>query len=154
MSAPPAGRHAGHKCVAVRRARRLECSITRGLVGHEWEANQCLCCSLAPHTVNVAGHLWQVGLGPGARSTRVVFLRHSYPLSGSAMPDLSFDTTRFVPGRFLRGLTLPISSDKPASPSCQRLFSCVVADRWAPRTEDHVPHTKVEDSHAWRFVFQ
>jgi hypothetical protein len=43
-----------------------------GIVGHEWEMDQHICHGSMPSVVNVVGHLWQVGLGPGEGSTRVV----------------------------------------------------------------------------------
>jgi hypothetical protein len=50
-----------------------------GSVGHEWEADQRIRCGSAPGVVNMADHLWRVGLGPGVGSTRVVFLRYARP---------------------------------------------------------------------------
>jgi hypothetical protein len=46
-----------------------------GLIGYEWEVDRRLRCGSMPGTVNVAGHLWWVSLGPGEGSTRVVSLR-------------------------------------------------------------------------------
>jgi hypothetical protein len=49
-------------------------------IGHQWEADWCLCCGSVSGVVNAASYLWWVSLGPGEGSTRAVPFRagHSF----------------------------------------------------------------------------
>lgn len=62
---------------------------------HEWEADRCLHHVSSRGAVNVASHLWGIGLGPDARSTRV----------GTSVPSVRFRRARPWTGchGFVRG---------------------------------------------------
>lgn len=51
---------------------------------------------LGAGVVNVASHLWRVGLGPGEGSTRVISLRFTRPLFSFAMPDPELGVVGFI----------------------------------------------------------
>jgi hypothetical protein len=118
-----------------------ECSSPQRFVDLEWDAERCLYCGSAPSTVNVVGHSWKVGFGPGAGSTQVVSLQHAWPLSGFATTDFEFGVAGFIQGRVLLGWTLHVASDRPSGPVGRSHFPGVLAGRWALGTGDHIPHS-------------
>jgi hypothetical protein len=75
-----------------------------GFIGHVWEANRCPRCISVLGMVNVTRYLRRASLGPGAGSTRMVFLRHAQPPpSGSATPNPGLGAAGFDQGRVLLG---------------------------------------------------
>jgi hypothetical protein len=84
-----------------------------GSVGHDWEADRRSCRGSVPSVVNATGYLRQASLGLDMGSTRVVSLRHAWPLvPGSSMPDLGLGVVWLDRGQVLLGLTyLPLLAD-------------------------------------------
>jgi hypothetical protein len=57
---------------------------SRGGIGHDWEVDR-LYYDLVSGVLNVANHLWRVGLEPGEEPTRVVSFRFTW-LPSAAPP--------------------------------------------------------------------
>jgi hypothetical protein len=91
--------------------------------------------------VNAADYLRRVSLGSGARSTRVVPLRHARPfLSGSAMPNLGLSATGFDSGWVLSGLTYPSPPADQWAIATRGFFVSALFERRVLGTRNHFPN--------------
>jgi hypothetical protein len=88
----------------------MSATQSEGLLGHEWEVDRRLCHGSAPGVVNATGHLWQVGLGPGEGSTRVVSLWFTRPPCLVPQRPTLGSVSWVRPGLVLLGQMFPFSS--------------------------------------------